>query len=94
MDLIYNKSENFNNNYNIINKVNNEISQIDLNYIKNKSYYDYCNLSNNVKSKQILLSKNQQSNYFNLIYFKSKCYGNNIVNNNYNISNKFSNIDL
>lgn len=26
MDLIYNKSENFNNNYNIINKVNNEIS--------------------------------------------------------------------
>lgn len=76
------------------NRIDNKIFQVDLNYTKIKNCNNYYNISNITISKEILVIKDKSFNYFNLIYFKSKCFGNNTINNNYIINNRYNNINL
>ena len=45
-------------------------------------------------SKKIPVIENKCSNYSNLICFKSKCLGNNAIDNNYSINNGLGNRNL
>lgn len=95
----YNNNGNISNGINLDNKINNKVFWIDRllfinsNYIKIKDLSNYCNISNTI-DKKILFTENIQLNSSNLNYFRSKCYNNNIINNNRNVKKRFCNNEL
>ena len=76
------------------NRVDNEISWVNPNHMKSESRNNDCNMSNAVVSKEISIMENKESNYFNPTYYKSKCFGDNIININRSIGNEFGSINF
>lgn len=74
--------------------MNDKVPYADPNSIKSESCSDHCNINNTVVSKKIFITEDRQFNYSNSTGSRSKCLGNNAINNNRNVGNRLSNKNL
>ena len=68
-DFNHTKSKKYNNHYNIKNRIDMKIFWADSNITKSKSCRNHCDISNTIVSKEILVTKDRQTNYCNLYLF-------------------------
>lgn len=67
-----------------------KLSCTDLEHIESKICSNHCNISN-MMNKKILFIEEKKPNHCNSTCFKSKCHGDNVIDNNYNIGKKLGN---